>query len=208
MTRCQFLEEAVKERDDMAAEREKEDRLQSGDESHGEELDVECEKEREVEVAESIGREVPTEMAKREFCLSFAKIALQLAKKTEISLVNHSAVSGVSFDAGEFCWNEKRADDCQRLLEDRRNDALATEGFKKDTFQNWKPLFCFKSYSLQEQCSSGSTEIDDDELVARRVFQLTEWSETFQASCSCCARTVSGKKSTREGDGAGKKMMG
>lgn len=59
----------------MAVEKKKKGRLQTGDENHGAEFDVEREEIRGVEGAGSVERETATEKAVPAFCLSFEEIS-------------------------------------------------------------------------------------------------------------------------------------
>lgn len=61
----------MQETDGISARCEKEQRLQTADENHGNEFDVKCEKMRGVERAENVKRETPTENPVPEFRLSF-----------------------------------------------------------------------------------------------------------------------------------------
>lgn len=121
--------QCVDETDRMAAEREKEERLQAGDEDHGGELDVVSEEIRTAEGAESVGRHRPTEKAVLEFCLSFAKTAPQLVKTIAPKETDPiiQPVFGAQLAAGELRRHPKRIDVCQRLLEDSRDESLAAK---------------------------------------------------------------------------------
>lgn len=74
-------------------------------------------------------KEAPTENAIPEFCISFAHIALQLVKKKTRHNVGSifQLVSDADFDARNLRWYVKTVDDCNRLLKDRKDQALAAK---------------------------------------------------------------------------------
>lgn len=128
----------------------------------------------EVEGGKSVKRELPTEYAVSKFCLSFPQFVLQLLNRETPKIVEiiNQLVSGATFDAEEPCRHVRGADDCKRLLEDSRDEALAAGGLTKHC-ESWKPPVSVESSSVQDGCFGGSLETDDSGLVTRRVFELT-----------------------------------
>lgn len=126
----------------MAAERETEERLQTGDEDRDGEFDVASEEVHGVQEAENVQRESPTEKTVPEFCLRFAEIAPQLVSREtrkEVEKISE-VVFDSDFDAEEGRRHVKEVYDYTRLLKDSRNEALAGEGLARETVQNGK---CF-----------------------------------------------------------------
>lgn len=108
-------------------------RLQTGDEDHEGECDVEGEGMRGVEGAVSAERKPPTGTAVPELCLTFSQIALKLVNKrirNEAEDILQPAPEA-SFDAWELRRHMKGADISKRRLEDSTEKALAAERFTK-----------------------------------------------------------------------------
>lgn len=110
--------------------------------------------------------------------------------------------SSANLDAGELRRHEERAGDCKRLLENSGEEALAAEGLAEEAVKP-KRIFSVRSHYLQKEFFGGSTETNDDDLIAGRVFQLTECFQTRRSFCSCSARVRYGGKSMGESDMVG-----
>lgn len=90
MGRCQYHGQCVQETDKVGGERGTEMRPQAGDANYGGEFDVEGEKMREVEGAESVKSEPLTEKAVSGFCLSSPGSTLQPVNRVACKKVkNH-----------------------------------------------------------------------------------------------------------------------
>lgn len=66
------------------------------------------------------------------FCFPFAKLAVQLTRRSERNDVQKlmDVVFGVSSDEKERCRHVKRVEDCERLFTERAHDALSAEGLQ------------------------------------------------------------------------------
>lgn len=80
MARYRYRGQCVEKTAGTGAERESEYKLRSEDSDHHGELDVKGGEVHEVEKGEGVKREPPTEKDVPLFCMSFAKISLQLLK--------------------------------------------------------------------------------------------------------------------------------
>lgn len=76
---------------------------------------------------------MPTEKARLEFCLFSGETALHLAsRKARMEPENIILlVSDLTFDSDELPWHLRKLYDCERVLDDSKDDELAEKRFKK-----------------------------------------------------------------------------
>lgn len=173
------------EMEGVVLETKREETLQTADQNHSDELDVEDNKMRGVQKAESVKREPPTVNDVPEFCFELCgdcTAAGEQRSTEKAKNINH-LVSSAAFDAEQLRRHVKKVESFEPPLKDSQNEALAREDFAKKTVKSGSGFSESEVVLYRKHVFCDSTESDTDGLVAGLASQLIRCSYTRRESC-------------------------